>query len=198
MRKQLIIHSKRGDIWISAVLYIALGVVAITIILAAGVPLINKLKDKGTITQSKEFLNVLDKAISDVRKEGTGSKRFLSSAIIKGGEIVIDSKNDRIKWSMKITNVLVEPCDGYKSEETSLEDCIAKGVVIREGNLYVYQTSTIVKDEYMARVELDYPNVDILTNNQNPLSGKYSFSIENTGLGSEDGKPVPRIMITVT
>jgi len=59
---------KKGQIWISAVLYIALGVVAISIVLSAGVPLINKIKDKNTIVQTKDILFAVDNIIRKVRE----------------------------------------------------------------------------------------------------------------------------------
>ena len=48
--------NKKGDVWVSAVLYIALGMVLITLILSAGLPLIEKMRDKNTIVQTKNLL----------------------------------------------------------------------------------------------------------------------------------------------
>lgn len=178
---------RKGQLWISAVLYIALGVVAITLVLSAGLPLINKMKDRNTFLQAKEVLTVVDNAINDVKKEGIGSKRYLSPVIIKGGEMVLDKSNEKIRWKLRTNAVMVEPCkpENLIDETIMLEDCLSPGknLVLREGNLYYYQTETIVKGEYDVRVELSYRNkINLDTNNANPLTGKYSFSIENLGL----------------
>ena len=42
--------NKKGDIWVSAILYFGLGIIVIAILLAAGLPVINKLKDKNITT----------------------------------------------------------------------------------------------------------------------------------------------------
>ena len=47
---------KKGDIWISAALYFGLGIVVLSLILAAGLPVINKLRDKNIIIQTKEIM----------------------------------------------------------------------------------------------------------------------------------------------
>ena len=44
---------KNGQTWISAVLYIALGTILLTIILAAGLPVINNLRDKNVVIQTQ-------------------------------------------------------------------------------------------------------------------------------------------------
>ncbi|MBS3172364.1 hypothetical protein J4438_02180, partial [Candidatus Woesearchaeota archaeon] len=61
---------KKGDVWVSAILYTALGVVLLTIILAAGLPAIQKMKDSYTSKQTKELMLVLDKNIKTVYHEG--------------------------------------------------------------------------------------------------------------------------------
>ena len=81
---------KKGDIWVSAVLYIALGMVVITIILSAGMPLINKMKDKNTIVQTKDLFFNLNANIETVANEGLGSKRFISTFLISSGDMKID------------------------------------------------------------------------------------------------------------
>lgn len=193
-------HSrKRGQLWISAVLYIAIGVIAITLVLTAGLPLINKMKDKNTVVQAKSVMNQIDIAINDVKKEGVGSKRFLSQVIIKGGELEVDADNDVIRWKLPTKAIMVEPCtpSDLSNEVTMRADCIEQELFQKEGSLYCYETTTILKDEYEARVDLDYNNKIILeANNPNPLIGAYSFSIENRG--TQPGDNLQTIYITIT
>ena len=82
---------KLGEVWVSAVLYLALGLILITIVLAAGIPLINKIRDRNTVAQTKDILFVLDKNIRTVASEGTGSKRYVSPVNIDAVELVFDS-----------------------------------------------------------------------------------------------------------
>ena len=68
---------KKGQTWISAVLYIALGTVVLTIIIAAGLPVLNKLRDRNAVLQTKEVLFELNNVIRTVVSEGPGSQRSL-------------------------------------------------------------------------------------------------------------------------
>ena len=70
--------SKKADIWISAALYFGLGIIVITIILSAGLPLINRLKDKNTVIETKDVMFKLDTAIREVIRNGPGEQRSLS------------------------------------------------------------------------------------------------------------------------
>ena len=76
--------SKKADVWVSAVLYFGLGIIVISLLLAAGLPAINKLRDKNVIIQTKEVFQVLDKNIRDVVRGGPGSQRVVSVDIKKG------------------------------------------------------------------------------------------------------------------
>ncbi len=69
--------NKKGDVWVSAVLYIALGMVIITIVLAAGLPLVTKMKDKNTVAQTKRVMLSIDDNLKEVATEGPGSRRVI-------------------------------------------------------------------------------------------------------------------------
>ena len=84
--------NKKGDIWVSAVLYFGLGIIVISIILAAGLPVINKLKDKNILIQTKELFNVLDENMLTVISGGPDSQRPIKLDI-KKGEIKINDKD---------------------------------------------------------------------------------------------------------
>ena len=75
---------KKGDIWISAVLYMGLGIIILTIILSAGLPVINRIRDKNLAIDTKESMFTIDKNIREVYNEGPGSQRPLILEIKKG------------------------------------------------------------------------------------------------------------------
>lgn len=92
---------KKGQIWISAALYIALGIIVITVVLTSGLPLINKIQAKNTLLQSKKVMYDLDNTAREVMLQGAGSKQKIYVEI-KKGELIIDPiTNDkkRIIWS---------------------------------------------------------------------------------------------------
>ena len=170
----------KGQIWISAVLYSALGIIIITIILSAGLPLINKIRDRNLVTQTKDIMRTLDDNIKKVANEGPGSKRFLSPLIIDGGELVIDETNERLLWSLQTKNKLAEP-----------------DIVFDEGSLKLFLNRTTVEDEFLVNLELIYKDVyDIKLSSEfeNPFIGEYSVSIENEGTYT-NSKPV--IVLTI-
>ncbi|MBI2663435.1 hypothetical protein HYX15_02790 [Candidatus Woesearchaeota archaeon] len=170
----------KGQIWISAVLYSALGIIIITIILSAGLPLINKIRDRNLVTQTKDIMRTLDDNIKKVANEGPGSKRFLSPLIIDGGELIIDETNERLLWSLQTKNKLAEP-----------------DIVFDEGSLKLFLNKTTVEDEFLVNLELIYKDVyDIKLSSEfeNPFIGEYSVSIENEGTYT-NSKPV--IVLTI-
>ena len=196
--------AKNGQIWISAVLYIALGVVAITIVLSAGVPIINKLKDKNVIVQTKNILLSLDNTIREVRDEGPGSRRVINPFVIKSGSLFIKPEENKpndnmIVWDMKTSAVFVELCGKTK------KDCEDADLIIKEGPVLMYETTTIVENEYIMHLELNYENIALLdltsdTGKNAPLLGKYNLKIENAGINDKRTPQtnLPDILIKIT
>lgn len=176
----------KGQLWISAVLYIALGVVLITLILAAGLPLINKMRDRNTILQTKEMLFQVDENIRSVISEGPGSKRFLSPIEIGKGELYFDKEDtNNITWTINTNNKLVEP-----------------GFLFEEGYIQYFLEPSLVEGEYYIHLNLDYSDIaDIKLSDTNPygnpFTGTYGLTIERTG----DYNPItelPIIELTVS
>ena len=166
------LDNKRGDIWISAVIYIGLGVVAITLLLGAGLPLINKMRDRNTYLQTKEVMQTIDKAIFEVVSEGPGSRRFLSPVEIKKGHLNIGS--NEIIWEMETKALLQEP-----------------GTEISEGNLKLkFKESDLIKEVYVSEIALEHyvgNNIILYVKGSpdgviNNLDGRFGLSISNDGI----------------
>ncbi|MFH1376972.1 MAG: hypothetical protein ABIH25_05040 [Candidatus Woesearchaeota archaeon] len=170
--------NKRGDIWISAVLYMALGIVVLTIVLAAGLPVVNKMKDRQTLTQTKNVMNTLDQNIRTVYNEGPSSKRTVEVKIGRG-EFKIIADTEEIQWSMDTKALLSTPCELG-------EVCTP----INEGNLQILTQAKTVKGEYTVTITLDYSeNIDLnYTSSQSIISGTNKISILNTGPNDDQTK----------
>ncbi len=183
----------KAQIWISAVLYMALGVIVLTIILAAGVPMIQKMKDKNVFAQTKSVLLTLDKNIKDVALEGPGAKRYLSPFEIKAGNLFIDSGSDRIMWSLKTKAKLMEPSYDFKGKPTGVSE-------FREGPLYMYMNESQVVDEYFLNLKLEYEDtadIELKSVFEGPFQGSYSLTIKHTGEYNPDTQlPVVDIEIS--
>lgn len=179
---------KRGQIWISAVIYIGLGVIAITLLVGAGVPLINKVRDRNTFLQTKDVMQTIDKAIMQVVAEGPGSQRVLSPLEIKRGFLSIPISRE-IKWEMETKAVLQEP-----------------GQLIREGNLnLLLMEDELIVDLYDAKIFLNHYSDDLIyicvngdcSGEINNLNGKFGLSIINEGAGVFEGSEFIRHKINI-
>lgn len=172
----------RGQVWIEAVLYIAIGVVAISLILGAGLPVIYKMRDRNTVVQTKEMLHAFDDAIRQVASEGLGSQRVLDPVIIKGGKLNI--KKDEIIWEMDTTAEIMEVC-GYR------ESCDEK-LKQYEGNIEMELYNTPVEDEYIISLKLNYGksmSIDLSDDSiKGSLTGKYTVYVKNSKV--ENNKPL--------
>jgi len=163
--------SKKADIWISAALYFGLGIIVITIILSAGLPLINRLKDKNTVIETKDVMFKLDTAIREVIRNGPGEQRSLSLEI-KKGDLSINNNENTLTWSYKTSALLSEP-----------------GLTISEGNLNITTENTGVKDEYLVTLSLNYEGLADLKKSSTPdptedlikVSGQNRIIIKNVG-----------------
>ena len=163
--------SKKADIWISAALYFGLGIIVITIILSAGLPLINRLKDKNTVIETKDVMFKLDTAIREVIRNGPGEQRSLSLEI-KKGDLSINNNENTLNWSYKTSALLSEP-----------------GLTISEGNLNITTENTGVKDEYLVTLSLNYEGLADLKKSSTPdptedlikVSGQNRIIIKNVG-----------------
>jgi len=171
---------KKGDIWISAVLYLGLGVLALTLILAAGMPLVQKLQDRNVITQTKNLMSTVDENIRAVTNEGPGSRRFLDPFEVRQGDLYVES--NRVRWELKTSVKLLE-----------------SGITLKEGSLTLAENETNIVDEYLMNVYTDYDNIamlDLDSEYENPFQGIYSFTITNTG-GFDPDSGLPIVKITI-
>lgn len=170
----------KGDIWVSAVLYLTLGVIALALILSAGIPLINKMKDRNTIIQTKEILTTFDEVIKRVANEGPGSQRELPLVTISAGKLIIDESADTIFWTLDTEAIIQEP-----------EKSIQEGVV----------TMTLRESKVVGRYTMEiltaYPSIDLKLNSafSNPFVGKYALLIRHTG-SFTGNKPVIELVVS--
>lgn len=166
--------NKKGDIWVSAVLYIALGMVIITVVLAAGIPLMTSMKDKNTVSQTKRVLLSIDDNLKEVATEGPGSRRVISPLEIGSGELKVDTTEEYIMWKMTTKTKMMEP-----------------NIEFQEGALNLRMNETIIEDQYEMIITMKYKGfADLIIEGSNagPFKGKYSMIITHKGAFT-DGTP---------
>jgi len=169
-------RDKKGDVWVSAVLYMALGLVVVTLVLAAGIPLIIKMKDRNTVTQTKNTLLVIDDDIRVVAIEGPGSRRIVSPFEIGSGQLTVNTEEDYVEWRMTTKNKMMEP-----------------NITFDEGTLNLRLDETIIEEQYDIIIAMNYTGAaDLIIEDNNPtgpFKGRYNLVITHTGNFNELGVP---------
>ena len=171
---------RKSEVWVSAVLYMSLGIILVTLILAAGLPLANKMRDRNTVVQTKALMYDIDQNIREVINEAPGSRRYISPVIIDSGKLVIDADANQVKWSMLTGNKMMEP-----------------DIVFKEGVLNIKLSETSVIDEYIMELWLDYSSLADLTvvsEVGSELEGRFSLGAEHTS-DYTDNLPVIQIQV---
>jgi|TARA_Y100000310_G_scaffold312849_1_gene360580 hypothetical protein len=153
---------KKANVWISAVIFTGLGLAIMAIILAAGLPAIETMKDTYATKQTKELMLVLDKNIREVHNEGPGSQRQLKLKINKGDFNIGETS---INWSLRTKAVLSEP-----------------GFQYQEGNLIILTQESAQQGEYDLQLTLEYTQIQ-LNSTEDTLKGTNLLSISNQGGG---------------
>mgnify|MGYP001605691545 CR=1 FL=1 len=171
---------KSGEIWVSAVLFISLGIVVISLILAATIPMVNRISDKNTIIRTKEIILTLDDTIKKVANEGPGSQRQLDPLIIEKGKLHIENGTYLLAWTMDTSGEVME-----------------KDIEIIEGNIHQILNSTFVEEVNEARlwVTSDKFNISLNSKFTSPFNGRYVLTVRHTGKFLEE-KPIIEIKIT--
>jgi hypothetical protein len=98
--------TKKAQVWISAILYMLIAATAMALIIQAGLPIINNMKDRSVYTRTEDMLISLDKQIAEVATEGEGSQRVVPIEL-REGEITI--KDGILYWEFETETKIFEP-----------------------------------------------------------------------------------------
>ncbi|MBS3163410.1 hypothetical protein J4427_01855 [Candidatus Woesearchaeota archaeon] len=156
--------SKKADVWVSAVIYVGIAITILTIVLAAGLPVINRMRDRNTITETKDILHSLDSIITGIVRDGPGSQRTPIIRITKG-DFVFEGAG--ISWTLPNSKFMLSQ----------------PGETIEEGNLRIITTNSPVEGEYNIQITLSYSEINIEPTIKT-LSGQYKLVIKNAGVVS--------------
>jgi hypothetical protein len=98
--------NRKSQVWVSAILYVLVVVLAMTLILEATVPLINNMKDKTVFSKQKELFLSLNDYFREISQEGSGSQRTIPVYIDKG---IMTTEGGKLKWEMETKSKIIEP-----------------------------------------------------------------------------------------
>ena len=99
-------RSKKGAIWVSAVIYVLVGIIVLTIVIEAGIPFIKSLQERSNVNRARNTFSSLDQQIQDVAKEGQGSQRIIPLEVSEGSVKVEDGK---LRWKIETNSKVLEP-----------------------------------------------------------------------------------------
>ena len=103
LNKILTQKSKHAQIWIETAIYTLIGLSIIAILLSIAVPQVDRIKDKGIITQTENALNDLNGKILEA-SETPGNVRIIYLKLAKG-RLEINSQNNSIEYVLENTRV---------------------------------------------------------------------------------------------
>lgn len=168
---------KKADIWISAILYLGLGIIILSLILAVGVPVVNKIRDKNIAIDTENLMLSLDNQIRAVYSEGPGSRRPFKFEIRKGS-LNINDDDETISWEFETSALLSQP-----------------GAKVDKGSLLLTTTDGPSKNIYVSTFQLNYSGTLNLRmqGTSNEFTGANSLLVTNIGA---TGNSLPTIEIT--
>jgi hypothetical protein len=159
--------AKKGQIWIETVIYTLIGLTIIGLMLSIVIPKIEEKKDQLIIEHSIAMLNAIGDVIEDVRYYGVGNAGEIEVKI-KKGKLIVDSKNNEIKFFIESRHMHSEP-------NVTVSVGKIKVLTIKKGN------------KYEVNLTLKYDNVNISWNGGeiiqifNPAPTPYRLIITNLG-----------------
>ena len=98
--------NRRGDVWISVVLYVLIISIGLFIILIAVTPLLTRMKDKSTFSDAKGTMLGIEQQISEISRESPGSQRVIPVDLKSGS---LDIGEDTIVYRLETESKVIDP-----------------------------------------------------------------------------------------
>ncbi len=131
---------EKGEIWVSAVIYVLVGVIVLTIVIQAGIPLIKKLQERNSVNQARNTFTALDQQIQEIAKEGQGSQRVVPLDVSEGTVKVEDSK---LRWKIETSSKIIEPKTRIELGNLIIASDVDVSAVEHPGS-YIIQNSRVL------------------------------------------------------
>jgi hypothetical protein len=165
---------KKGNLWVSAIIYTLVAVFTVTLILNTGVPLLSEMKDRSVFEKVKEIMLEVDGQFTDLASQGEGSQSRLGLDI-KEGEVSIS--DNEIIWEIETKQALMSP-----RSSTTL------------GNLIVASNANVntieLDDYYIMQTRMKNDTFTVVINRHGTEAGWTFFNtsqiIENISYNGED------------
>jgi len=189
--------------WISYLLYLAVSILVVTLVLVAGMPMLERAKDVSIVTSAKNQLQKIAEATFDVSKAGPGSTTEFQFKVDEGF-LFVDPEKSKVYFTKNITTGIIAPRtkvkEGYililagaevESYETQDDfDCcyVMENSHIRvkfyKFNNSQRESNNVIKEIYLKDTNktLDFSGLEILLDdNETSKVGRITTELLNTG-----------------
>jgi len=168
-------NNKKSQVWVETAIYTLIGLTIIAILLAVANPQIQKIQDKGTISQATQSLNTLDEKINYI-SQSPGNIAVPSIKVGKG-KFIINSSNDSISYVL----------------DNTLLQYTQAGSQIVEGNLMVKTEKygnnyNVYITRFYSGINITYDGNDIMDRFIEASPIPYKIRMENKGQNNIDFK----------
>lgn len=182
-------NKKRGQVWVSAVLYFLIAAITVIIVLNAGIPIIEGMKDKSTYTKTKDLMENIDSQIESVASEGIGSQKIVPIELIDGELKIVDNT---LSWKFQTDQKIIEP--RTKIQQGNLIISANADVTSQEIGRYYYLKNSLIEVNISKFCnETRWCPIDTkkllnwIKHDNDTLTGNFSFMVnrdENTTFGT--------------
>jgi hypothetical protein len=166
--------NRKGEIWVSAIIYTMVAVLALVIIMNTGIPLLTELKDRSVFEKVKGIMLDLDMKITEIANQGEGSQATLSFEI-RDGEMKF--RDNKIIWEIETKSEIVSPRTSTK---------LGNLIISSNANVRTYQMA----DYYVMETEIKNDTFRVVANRlgskTNPVYFNTSQIIENISFNGVD------------
>jgi type II secretory pathway pseudopilin PulG len=152
---------------VSAVMVVAISLVAVTIVLSIGMPAVDRAKDAALISEAKGVMQNIDSAARQVLFDGNGAQRVFSISST-GGDYFVEKGTDSIMFRLNSISGVIDP-----------------GTYKREGNLLI--TAGSGANASVIQLTLQFNGTDI-TGDAHWGKGTYLLSVRNDGYNASSAK----------
>lgn len=177
--------SKKAQVWVSAIIYTLVAILALVLILNTGIPILTELKDRAVFEKVKDVMLDLDKQITEIAGQGEGSQATVSFEV-KEGEVKF--QDNQLIWEIETDSEIISPRSRTK---------IGNLIIASNANVKTIETdSHFIMESYIQndtfRVAFNktgsesswvmYNVSDIIQNisyNGNNMDGDFTFSLNN-------------------
>ena len=120
---------KKGQIWISAIIYTLVSILALVIILNTGIPLLTELRERAVLERVRGIAIELDNQIREIASQGEGSQ---ATAAFDGRDGKVRFEDNEFIWEVETESELISPKTSTK---------LGNLVIASNANIKTYETA---------------------------------------------------------